>query len=302
MKFRGTAGPRAVVVTRHTEYDELLQRHGTRGQAAFFLETRGLALDVVAERHRRFRSALRGVVESIPGTWRQARVERSDLNRFVFEDDDIIVAVGQDGLVANVAKYLAGQPVIGINPDPTLYEGVLVPHPPAATGKLLAACASRSYGAEERTMVEARLDDGQRLLALNEIFVGSRTHQSARYRILWQGHQERQSSSGLIVATGTGSTGWALSINRQRRGGVALPSPVESRLAFFVREAFPSVATGTELTEGCFACGEALEVVSEMNDDGVIFGDGIEEDRLEFRWGLRTEIREAGAKLNLVQE
>jgi hypothetical protein len=36
-----TLQPRAVVVHRTTEYAELVARHGTRQQAAFFLETRG---------------------------------------------------------------------------------------------------------------------------------------------------------------------------------------------------------------------------------------------------------------------
>ena len=32
-----TLAPRAVLVHRRTEFQELLARHGTRGQAAFFL-------------------------------------------------------------------------------------------------------------------------------------------------------------------------------------------------------------------------------------------------------------------------
>lgn len=293
--------PRVVVATRKSEYEELLERHGTRGQAAFFLETRGLAIDKVAERHEKLRAALRQVLDAIPATWRRARIDRADLCRFVFEQRDVIVAVGQDGLVANVAKYLTGQPVIGINPDREQYDGILVPHAPAAAGELLAACESGRYQAERRTMVEARLDDGQRLVALNEVFVGSRSHQSARYRLAWHGHEERQSSSGVIVSTGTGATGWALSIRRQRRSELALPKPADNRLAFFVREAFPSVATGTDVTDGLIAEGEALEVVSEMNDGGAVFGDGIEEDRLDFAWGLKAKIRQAGTKLNLVR-
>src|SRR5262249_10257864 len=145
------------------------------------------------------------------------------------------------------------------------------------------------------TMVEVRLDDGQRLLALNEAFLGHRTHQSARYRIRVGGHGEagageRQSSSGVIVSTGTGATGWARSIHRQRAiAGSLLPEPTEPRLVFFVREAFPSKITGAGLDAGSITRGESLEIVSEMNEDGVIFGDGIETDRLDFSWG-RTAV------------
>jgi hypothetical protein len=138
-------------------------------------------------------------------------------------------------------------------------------------------------------------------VALNEVFVGSRTHQSARYRLAFRGLEERQSSSGVIVSTGTGATGWALSIRRQRRSELDLPAPADDRLAFFVREAFPSVATGTDLTDGAISRGEALAVVSEMNEGGVVFGDGIEADRLDFQWGRTAEVRQAEQKLNLVR-
>ena len=45
------ASPRVVVVHRATEYEELLARHGTRGQAAFFLANRGGSLDELERRH-----------------------------------------------------------------------------------------------------------------------------------------------------------------------------------------------------------------------------------------------------------
>ncbi|MEM7234421.1 MAG: hypothetical protein AAF517_19740, partial [Planctomycetota bacterium] len=126
-------------------------------------------------------------------------------------------------------------------------------------------------------------------------------HQSARYRIAAEGAEERQSSSGLIVATGTGATGWARSINLSRGEVLKLPEPEEKRLAFFVREAFPSVATGTGVTAGLIEAGGALTVVSEMNDGGVVFGDGIEADHLEFSWGQNVTVSVAGASLSLVR-
>jgi hypothetical protein len=150
-------------------------------------------------------------------------------------------------------------------------------------------------------MVEAVLDDGQRLLALNEVFVGHRSHQSARYRILLDGREERQSSSGIIVASGTGATGWARSINGERRRALRLPAATDRTLAFFVREPFPSVATGVSIDGAELAAGGALEIVSEMEEGGVLFGDGIEEDRLEFAWGLRARVAVADRRLRLVR-
>ena len=68
-----------------------------------------------------------------PGTLELARhgrvhvVDRGFLTNYVFGARDVVVALGQDGLVANVLKYLDGQPVIGVNPDPARWDGVLLP-------------------------------------------------------------------------------------------------------------------------------------------------------------------------------
>jgi NAD kinase len=294
------SGPRVVVVTRPTEYACLLAAHGTHEQARFFLGTRGQSIDDVNARHTRQAEALASVSRAIPRAWRRAHVERTDLSRFVFEPDDIIVAVGQDGLVANAAKYLHGQSMIGLNPDRALFDGVLARHPAEAAGDLLATVVRGRARVEQRTMVAATLDDGQKLTALNEIFVGHRSHQSARYRISFEERSERQSSSGIVVATGTGSTGWARSIHRERATQVGLPRPDEKRLAFFVREAFPSVATGVDLTEGLVTKESSLTVVSEMGEGGAIFGDGLEEDRIAVAWGTRVTIDVSDRTLNLV--
>jgi NAD kinase len=293
--------PRVVIVTRITPYEALLERHATRGQAQFFLKNRGEDIEVVEAGHRRFQHALGVVLQSIPLKWRRAQVDRRDLDRFLFEPEDIIAAVGQDGLVANVAKYLEGQAVIGINPLPEEYDGILVPHPAEAAPDLIAGVAKGRVALEDRTMAEAKLDDGQSLLALNEIFIGHRTHQSARYRLSVGEEEERHSSSGLIVSTGTGATGWARSINLSRGNVVELPEPTDKSLAFFVREAFPSVVTGTEVTCGLIGRGRVLAVISEMNEGGVIFGDGIEDDHLDFAWGQNVQVQVARSSLSMVR-
>ena len=120
------------------------------------------------------------------------------MSRFLFEPDDIVIVLGQDGLVANLAKYIEGQPVIGLDPDPGVNAGVLVQHSPRDAEALIRGVASGSAIIEARTMVQAVLDDGQRILALNEIFIGHQTHQYARYRIHWLAKHERQSSSGIV--------------------------------------------------------------------------------------------------------
>ncbi|HEX9965373.1 MAG TPA: hypothetical protein VGB04_10375 [Allosphingosinicella sp.] len=295
----GIVARRAVFVTRETDLESLLARHGTREQARFYLETRGQEIGEAERRHARFAAALHEARAAAPGDWRQVLVRRADFDRFLFAPEDVIVAVGQDGLVANVAKYISGQPVIGVNPDPELFDGVLARWPAGRLGETLRAAAAGAAAVERRTMVEARLDGGERLLALNEIFVGHRSHQSARYEIAVGGTREYQSSSGLIAATGTGATGWARSIMGATGRQVPL-APGDRAFGYFVREPFPSVATGTSVRAGRVEAAASIEIVSRLNEGGAIFADGIEKDFLPFDWGRRAELRVAEEVLNLV--
>ncbi|MFG3170355.1 hypothetical protein [Streptomyces sp. NPDC048200] len=292
--------PRVVLVHRTSEYEELVARHGTHGQAAFFLSSRGRDIAEVAERHRRARAALAEVVAAVPLTWRQARVERADLDRFLFAPEDVVVVVGQDGLVANVAKYLAGQPVVGIDADPGRNPGVLVRHRPGNVKALLGSAFTGA--ADELTMVEAVADDTQRLVALNEIYLGSPGHQTARYRLgldEYGGAVEPQASSGVLVGTGTGASGWLRSVWQERGGGPALPGPTDRRLLWFVREAWPSPATGTSLVAGELGADGRLCLTVE-SDRLIVFGDGMEGDAVELTWGQTVRVGVAGVRLRLV--
>lgn len=297
-----------MLVTRRTPLEALLERFGTRGQVEFYLRSRGQDLGWAQSIHDRLYAALTTVQRAIPPHQRSVRIDRDGLDRFLFAPDDLVVIVGQDGLVPNVAKYLRGQMVIGINPDAQQYDGVLCRHPAHFADPLLSFAAradhapdvSDAFTIESRCMALARREDGQELRALNEVFIGHASHQSARYRIQLGRQHERHSSSGVIVATGTGATGWARSIATQRALTEPMPEPADPRLAWFVREPFPSVATGTDVNFGYADASEPLQLESEMDESGVIFADGIESDRVEFLTGQRCTIGIAPERLRLL--
>lgn len=290
--------PRVIFVHRRSEYEELITTHGTPGQAAFFLSTRDQTLGPIQERHQRLAAAQLLARRAVPEGWRRAELERTELARFLLAPDDVVVVVGQDGLVANVAKYTTGQPVIGINPDPDTIPGTLVRHSVAELERLLRkATRADDTSGQELTMVTARADDGRELTALNEIFIGHRSHQSARYLIDTGSGTEHQSSSGVIVSTGTGATGWCASLRLQTHSTVVQPTPDEVRLAWFVREAWPSAVTGSSLTQGELTDG-GLDLRSEGSL--VCFGDGMESDALEINWGQRVRVTIADRTLRLL--
>ena len=231
---------------------------------------------------------------------------------YLFTPQDLVVTLGVDGLVVNTAKYLAGQPLVAVNPDPAHIDGVLLPFSLAQAADAVRAVLRGEARTRRISMAEARLADGQRLLAFNDLFIGARSHVSARYRLDWAGRQERHSSSGIIVSTGAGSTGWLSSLFNMANGmqaafGAAperLSAPrldwEAERLVFVVREPFASKFSSAGLVGGMIKSGAPLLVQSEMPEGGVIFSDGVESDFLAFNSGAEAEIRLAERKTNLV--
>lgn len=294
-----TLPPRVVLVTRETELQALMARHSTLGQARFFLEQRGQRIEDVVARHDTQSRAIATARAAVPEDWTFAHVERASLDRFLFAANDLVVALGQDGLVANLAKYLSDQPVFGVTPDAAAYESVLTTHDVANLGPLFRRHAAGDVDISARTMVEARVEGAGHLTALNEVFIGHRSHQSARYLLRFDGQEEFQSSSGVIFATGTGMTGWAKSITEATHSPLVV-TPTSAEGAFLVREPWPSKHSGARLRAGLVVEGARVSLASRINDGGVIFADGIEQDFLRFDWGTEVTLGVAAQRLNLV--
>jgi hypothetical protein len=301
-----------ILVTRKTRLEGLIERFNTRGQARFYLEHSGGDFDFYEREHQTYYAALEQLQESLRPLAKLHVIERAFLPNFIFAADDLVVTIGIDGLVVNTAKYLHGQPLLAVNPDPAHIDGVLLPftvdQAPAAARNVLEG------GAQVRQicMAEARLNDGQSLLAFNDLFIGARSHVSARYHIQTNGEEEHHSSSGVIVSTGAGSTGWLSSLFNMANGllagfsagGESLAQPdmawEDERLVFVVREPFASKTSGAAIVCGQITPETPLVLNSEMPSGGVIFSDGVEADYLAFNAGATAAIGLADKKTQLV--
>ncbi|MEQ1881923.1 MAG: sugar kinase [Burkholderiales bacterium] len=292
---------KVVLVTRQTRLDELLVRHQSLAQARYAIERLGGDFGDYHREHEAYVGARQIILEVLGGYGRYLFIDRALVPNFVFAPDDLVLALGQDGVVANTLKYLDGQPLVGINPDPGRYDGVLLPFQPADLRRIFPELLADHRPIRSVTMAEARLSDGQRLRAVNDMFVGPKSHTSARYEISLGARSEVQSSSGLIVSTGLGSTAWIRSVVT---GSIAVASalgtPVKAQypwlawdapqLRFAVREPFPSRTTQASLVFGTVDAKSPLKLRSLMAGQGVIFSDGIESDFLEFNAGVEADI------------
>ena len=304
-----------VVVTRRTELEELVHRFNTPAQAKFYLEQSGHSFDRIQDAHDRYKKVVSSIVTSFAADQKHQVIDRDIVPQFSFASDDLIITVGQDGLVSNTAKYLDGQPVFAINPDPDLYDGVLLPFNAGEFHPYLSATLKGEIDHRHVTLARASSSDGQELLAFNDFFVGARSHISARYEIEIAGRSETHSSSGVIVSTGAGSTGWLQSVYAGATGvitalgGKVTPPPNNGRLpwdseqlVYSVREPFPSQVTQCSLVHGRLSADEPLRLTSRMPANGVIFSDGVEADFLDFNSGATLTISPADKKTILLSK
>jgi len=304
---------RIVLVTRRTRLEDLVARLNTLEQARFYVEHMGADFSDYEAEQTTYQRAVKATEALLARHARVQRLDRSLLPNFLFPPDCLVVVLGQDGLVANTLKYLSGQPVIGVNPDPLRWDGALLPFKVEDLAALIPAAQAGTRPVRRITMACVRLNDGQCLHAVNDLFIGPRSHVSARYQIALGTQRETHSSSGVIVSTGLGSTGWfrsllagaigiagkrpSKSMQALREHGFAWESP---HLYYTVREPFPSRSSQAGLVFGRIEPGEALRLTSLMPDFGVIFSDGVESDFLAFNAGVEAEISTAERVGNLV--
>jgi hypothetical protein len=292
-----------VLVVRPTRLDDLVVRHNTIQQAQFYVEHLGADFSDYLAEHRRYHEAVRATEALLRDLGRVQRLQRRFLANFIFGPDDTVVVLGQDGLVANTLKYIDGQHVVGVNPDPARWDGALLPFTIDDLPHVMPEELRRQRAVKTVTMAKAALNNGQTLHAVNDLFIGQRSHVSARYKIAVAGREEQHSSSGIIVSTGLGSTGWLKSVYAgwAATTRTLMKHKVEAPedgtfdwdadyLRYFVREPFPSRTTQASIVVGTIAHGDRMSIVSQMPENGVIFSDGIESDYLEFNSGSLATI------------
>lgn len=303
---------RIVLVLKKTPLEILLKTRSL-AQAEYFLQTRGESISEYQATDERYQSAVNELRSSLPNDIGSYELERENVSQFLFRESDLIIAVGPDGLCANVAKYLNGQPILGVNPDPERIDGVLMRYSPQVVSERLSEVLAEKFSIDELVLAQATTNDGQKLYAVNDFLIGRRDQTSARYSLTFNKKTERQSSSGILVSTGVGSTGWitsmltsakALAGNSEPDATTSLVVPFgwsEQRLVFAVREGFPSRYTGTDVLFGNIFAGNLLTVTSEMPEGGVIFSDGIPEHALEFNSGTSVTISVADKAARLIR-
>ena len=227
---------------------------------------------------------------------------------------DLVISVGGDGELLNVARYLEGPHLVAGYRSYERSAGRLL-LPPEVTPEALAAAAIAPEPDVQRwtrlqAIVHGPDPEPARGLALNEIFVGDRySVGTARYTLHVGEHEERQRSSGLLVCTGAGSTGWYSNVLVPGPPGSPSRRPrpfdrLSRDLRWVVRDPIRS-PDEPELVAGRIPDGLPFAVKSTMNSDGVISFDGSKSNYddprvLPFNRGATLEVCAADEPLRVL--
>ncbi len=304
-----------VIVTKKSALQDLVYRLNSKEQARFYLEQNQVSFTAYEQADSQYQQAIESIRRQIPAGIKHQFIDREFLPSYQFDQHELVIAVGPDGLVVNTAKYLTTQPILALNPDPMRIDGILIPFNYSEAGSQIQRILQTQYQVAQISMAKATLNDGQVLYGVNDLFIGPRSHGSARYMLELAGQREQQSSSGIIVSTGAGCTGWLRSITTgawqiaNYFGAQLAEAPnleqitlgwESDRLWYTVREPFPSKMSQARMVFGQVMPGEELIITSHMPDYGVIFSDGIESDYLGFNSGFIARVGLAERKANLI--
>ena len=302
-----------IIIKRKTRLEELIVRYNTVSQAKFYIEHLGADFSDYIVEDENYKRVVKDAFENLNNLGRTQILDREYVPNFIFGKEDVVIVIGQDGLVANTLKYLANQSLIGVNPDPKRWEGVLLPFQVEDLKLVMLDVFNKKRKIKEVTMAKASLNDGQVIYGVNDLFIGQKTHSSARYQLRQGNIYEQQSSSGIIVSTGLGSTGWLKSIlsgaynivntvsgNKNNNQMSEKTDWSAEHLYYSVREPFPSRNSKANLVFGKISKYVPLKILSSMPENGVIFSDGVEGDFLEFNSGIEATVTVAEKKGHLV--
>lgn len=192
-------------------------------------------------------------------------VKANELNETCFENVDLVITVGGDGTFIRAASFIDESLILGINSEPEQSEGGLTTIKENELD-FIKDVLDNKFNIIKKDRIKIKIDGKEiKENVLNEVYIGTE-HQfhTSRYILKFKGKEEEQRSSGILIATGSGSNVWYKSA-----GGIQFPYN-SCKLKFLIREPFFARLFKPKLLNGEINPGEKMEVVSKRYAEQVI--------------------------------
>ena len=189
---------------------------------------------------------------------------KNSLKKNDFKEKDLIITIGGDGTFLSASHFIKDQLIIGINDKPTRSEGALTSIKIGDVKRKLKRILKKRFKIINATRIEVKLLQKNKCilteLALNEIYIGNINPQhTSKYKINFKNKIEKQTSSGILISTGTGSSAWYKSM-----GGKVF-SKTKKIAKFMIRELYVRKLNKPKMKKGTIKENESLEIENFVN-------------------------------------
>ncbi len=210
---------------------------------------------------------------------------------------DLVIAFGGDNSFQYVSHYVGETPIMGINSDPSRSVGALCAWSVSNLADAINAINSAKYAIENWITLQAEIDGVPLMPATSEYFFGEdRRKDMSRHVMIYRGKRFEQKNSGIVIATGAGSTGWYDSAGRYIFQKSNKVPKTEQRAVFVITEPYHPKAD--DVLAGELLPGEELVLYSLNDAKGYATADSWEE--YDFSRGKKAVIKISDKPLRVV--
>lgn len=292
-----------LIVAKHSKYEwERKRLHLSHDELLAKYNKEHASLDAILRSHEKQISARENLAQILPSStliMMDVFQAANGLKGLVELNSEInmVLVLGGDNSFTCVSHMVGDYPILGINSDPERSVGCLTRwsiENDEDIFNLVEAIDFENYVIEPWTRLEATINGKSVTPATSEYFFGERQrNHMSRHVIVHQGREFEQKCSGIIFATGAGSTGWYSSASRHPAW-----SPNGKFCGFAVTEMYSSCPSdiSTPVVE-CISPEEEIILYSLNDNEGLLSIDSWEEHN--FCRGSEARIK-VGRPLNVV--
>lgn len=191
---------------------------------------------------------------------------------------DLVMSFGGDNSFTYTSHFVTDCPIIGINSDPLRSTGALCQWSAKNLEEAASALIEEKYTVEEWTRLTGTINNEKIMFATSEYFFGERGRKEmTRHVLVYHGKEYDQKCSGIIIATGAGSTGWYHSANMHVFPQGNIFSKTEKKAAFIITEPYRYARREDDVFAGELFPGEEIVLHSLSDSEGYASSDSWEE-------------------------